>query len=49
VKQQWIENYIERETAVVGQRVDDAEAAIRQQQEDMGTAENTGIRTREPE
>ena len=40
---------MERETAVARKQVEDAEAAIRQEQEDKGTAENSELRTREPE
>jgi len=47
-KETWIKDYVERETAVARKRVEDAEAAIRQEQEDTGTAENVGLTTREP-
>ena len=44
-----IEDYVERETAVACKRVEDAEAAIRQKREIMGTADNTDLATRQPE
>jgi len=46
-KEQSIEYYVDRETAVASKHVDNAEAAIGQGQEDMGTAENAGFTTRE--
>ena len=48
-KEKWIKDYVERDTAVARKRVDDAETATRQEQEDRGTAENVGLTTREPE
>jgi len=48
-KEQWIEVYIEKESAVERKRVEDAEAAIRQTQEETGTAENAELMTREPD
>jgi len=38
-KQKWIEDYVERETPVARQRVEDAETAIEQVQDDMRNAE----------
>jgi len=48
-KEQWIDNYVERETAVARKRVEDAETAIEQRQEDMSNVEKAGLTTREPE
>jgi len=47
-KEQWIEDYVERETAVARKRVEDAETAIKQKQ-DMSNVEKAGLTTREPE
>ena len=44
-----MEDYVERETAGSRKRVEDAEAANRQGQEDTGTAGNVGLTNREPE
>jgi len=48
-KEKWIENYVERETAGARKPVEDAEAVIRQEQENTAIAENTGLTDREPE
>jgi len=48
-KEQWIEDYVERETAVARKQVEDAETAIKQSQEDMSNVEKAGLTTREPE
>jgi len=48
-QEQWIEDYVERETAVARKRVEDAEAAIKQMQDDMSNVEKAGLTTREPE
>jgi len=48
-KDQWIEDYVERETAVARKRVEDAETAIKQREEDMSNVEMAGLSTREPE
>ena len=48
-KEKWINDYVERETAVSRKRVEDAETAITQQQEDTTKAENVGLTTGEPE
>jgi len=45
----WIEDYVATETARATKRVESAEAAIKQEQEDTRTAENTRLMTREPE
>jgi len=47
--EQWIEDYVERETAVARKRVEDAETAIEQRQEDMSNVEKAGLTTRESE
>jgi len=39
---------MERETAVARKRVEDAETAIEQEQEDMRSAESGGLISREP-
>ena len=48
-KETWIEDYVERETAVPTKRVGDAETAIKQEQDDMRHAEMAGLRTTKPE
>ena len=48
-KEKWIEDYIERETARAGKRVEDAEAAVQQEHCDMMHAEIAGSTSREPE
>jgi len=48
-KEKWIEDYDERETAGAGKRVEDAEAAVQQEQDDMKHAEIVGLMYREPE
>jgi len=48
-KEQRIEIYVERETAVARKWVEDAETAIKQKQEDMSNVEKAGLTTREPE
>jgi len=48
-KEKWIENYVERETAGARKRVEDAEAAVQQEQDDMTHAEIAGLTPREPE
>jgi hypothetical protein len=47
--EQWIEDYVERETAVARKRVEDAEPAIHQRQEDMPNVEKAELTTREGE
>jgi hypothetical protein len=47
--EKWIEDYFERETAVVRKRVEDAETAVHQQQDDMTHAEIAGLTSKEPE
>jgi hypothetical protein len=48
-KEKWIEDYVERETAGARKRVEDAEAAVQQEQDDMRQAEIAGLTSREPE
>ena len=48
-KKKWIEDYAERETAAARQQVEDAETAIKQEQDDMRYAENMGLTTTKPE
>jgi len=48
-KEKWIEDYVERETAGARKRVEDAEAAVQQEQDDMTHAEIAGLTSREPE
>jgi hypothetical protein len=48
-KEKWIQDYVERETAVARKRVEDAEAAVQQEQDDMTHAEIAGLTPREPE
>jgi len=47
-KKKRIKDYVERESAEVGMRFEDAGAAIEQEQEMTRTAENTGLTTRVP-
>jgi len=48
-KEKWIEDYVERDTAEVTKRVEDAEAAVQQGQDDMTGAEIARLTSREPE
>ena len=45
----WIEDYVERETTRARKRVEDSEAAVQQEQDDMMHAEQAGLTSREPE
>jgi len=47
--EKWIEDYVERETAGARKRVEDAEAAVQQEQDDMMQAEIAGLTSRESE
>ena len=47
-KEIWIEDYVERDTTAARKRGEDAETAIKQEQEDMTKAENEGLKTGEP-
>jgi len=46
-KEKWIEDYAQRETAGARTGVEDAEAALQQEQDDMKHAEMVGLRNRE--
>jgi hypothetical protein len=48
-KEKWIEDFVERETAGARKRVEDAEAAVQQEQDDMTQAEIAGFTSREPQ
>jgi len=48
-KGKWIEDYVERETAGARKRVEDAEAAVEHEQDDMTHAEIAGLMSRECE
>jgi len=48
-KEKWIEDFVERETAGARKRVEDAEAAVQQEQDDMTHAELAGLMSRKPE
>ena len=48
-KETWIEAYVERETAGARAQVEDAGAAVEQEQEDTRKAENVGFTNGEPE
>jgi hypothetical protein len=48
-KEKWNEDYVERETAGARKRVEDAEAAVQQEQDDMPHAQIAGLTSREPE
>jgi len=48
-KEKCIEDYVERETAGARKQVEDAEAAVKQEQDDMTHAEITGLTPRKPE
>jgi len=47
-EEKWIDDYAERETAGARKRVEDAEAAVHQEQDDMKHAEIAGLTYREP-
>jgi hypothetical protein len=48
-KEKWIEDFVERETAGARKRVEDAEAVVQQEQDDMTHAELAGLTSRKPE
>jgi len=48
-QEQWIEDDVNRETAVARKRVEDAETAIKQEHDDMSNADHRGLTSREPE
>jgi len=47
--EKWIDDYVDRETAVPRQRVEDTEMGIMHEQEDMTNAKKAGLTTRKPE
>ena len=47
--EEWIKDYVARETVVARKRVEDAETAMKLRQEDMSNVEKAGLTTREPE
>jgi hypothetical protein len=47
--EKWIEDFVERETAGARKRVEDTEAAVQQEQDDMAHTEIAGLTTKEPE
>jgi hypothetical protein len=47
-KEKWIEDYVERETAGARKRVEDAEAVVQQEQDNMTDAEIARLTSREP-
>jgi hypothetical protein len=48
-KEKWIEEYVQRETTGARKGVEDAEAAVQQEQDDMTHAEIADLMSREPE
>jgi len=48
-KEQWIDDYVERETTVARKRVENSETAIKQEQDDIRNAENAGLTSRKSE
>jgi len=48
-KEKWIDDFVERETAGARKRVDDAEAAVQQEKDNMTHAELAGLTSRMPE
>jgi len=48
-REKWIEDYVERETAVARQQVQDAETAVMQQQQNMGNVEKGQSTTTKPQ
>jgi len=48
-KEKWIQDYVDRETAVERKRVEDAETAIMQEQEDMRNVEMAQSTAKQPE
>jgi len=48
-KDKWIQDYVETETAGARKLVEDAEAAVQQEQDDMRHAELAGLTFRKPE
>jgi hypothetical protein len=48
-KEKWIEDFVERETAGAGKRVEDAEAAVEKEPDDMTHAEHAGLTSKKIE
>jgi len=48
-KEKWIEDYVYRETAVAGKRVQHPQTAVQKELDDMSNAEKVGLTTRKPE
>jgi len=48
-KEKLIEDHVVSDATVARMRVEDAEAAMKQEQEEMTNAENAGLTTTEPE
>jgi hypothetical protein len=48
-KEKWIGDYVERETAGARKQVEDTEAAVQQEQDDMTHADIAGLTSREHE
>jgi len=48
-KAKWIKDYVDRETTLARMQVQDAETAIRQEQEDIKNAEKAGSTNKKPE
>jgi len=48
-KEKFIEDHVVSDATVARMRVEDAEAAMKQEQEEMTNAENAGLTTTEPE
>jgi hypothetical protein len=48
-KEKWIEDFVERETAGARKRVEETEAAVQQEQDNMTHAELAGLTSRKPE
>jgi len=48
-KETWIEDFVERETTGARKRVEDAEAAVQQEQDDIRNNELAGLTSRKPE
>jgi hypothetical protein len=46
-KEKWMEGYVERETTVARKQVEDAETAVKQEPEDIRSAESGGLTARE--
>ena len=49
MKEKWIEDYVERDTTVATTRVEDAETAIKKEQDTMRNAEKAGLTTTKSE